>query len=103
FIESPHKDQLTGPRYEILKRTWAAAAEIFRDQNVPLDTESTKLNSEYDKTCGAMMVNFRGKDLTLQQLARFIEEPDRATRQDAWEASAFRCLQDRAQCAVFFV
>src|SRR5438128_994589 len=52
FMESPHGAELTGPRYEILKRLWKADVEIFRDENVPLDTEITKLNSEYDKTCG---------------------------------------------------
>ena len=39
------------------------ACELFRDENVPLETEATKLVNEYDKTCGAMTVTFRGKEL----------------------------------------
>jgi oligoendopeptidase F len=53
------------------------------------------LVNEYDKTMGAMVVNFRGRDYTLQQLARFVEEPDRATRQQAWELTVNRRLRDR--------
>ena len=95
LLESPARRQLAGPRYSILLRKWSAEVELFRDENVPLETQVTKLNNEYDKLSGAMMVQFRGKHYTLQQLARFVEEPERATRQAAWEASTNRRLQDR--------
>ena len=97
FMQSPARAALKGKGtgYAILDRKWSADVELFRDENVPLETEVTKLVNEYDKAMGAMIVNFRGKDYTLQQLARFIEEPDRRTRQEAWEASTNRRLQDR--------
>jgi oligoendopeptidase F len=41
-----------------------------------------------------MTVNFRGKELTMQQIARHLEDPDRPTRQEAWEASSRRRLAD---------
>lgn len=94
--------QARGTRYVILDRKWAADVELFRDENVPLETEATKLVNEYDKTMGAMIVSFRGQDYTLQQLARFIEEPDRKTRQEAWEASTSRRLQDREKVEAVF-
>jgi oligoendopeptidase F len=99
YMQSPARKQLTSRdvRYRILDRKWAADVELFREENVPLETEVTKLVNEYDKTMGAMVVNFRGQDYTLQQLARFIEEPDRQTRQEAWEASTNRRLADRAK------
>src|SRR4051812_38375720 len=90
FIDSPARPQLTGVRYEILGRKWAADVELFREENVPLETRVTKLVNEYDKVMGAMVVPFRGKEYTLQQLARFIEEPDRPTRQEAWELTVNR-------------
>ena len=95
FLASPARHQLMGQRYAMLIRLWSAEVEVFRDQNVPLETEVTKLNNDYDKICGAMMVDFRGKQYTLQQLARFVEEPDRTTRRQAWEASTNRRLEDR--------
>ena len=95
FLDSPARAQLTDRRFRMLERLWGPEVELFRDENVPLQTQVTKLNNEYDKTMGAMVVSFRGRDYTLQQLARFIEEPDRATRQEAWELTVNRRLRDR--------
>src|SRR5215218_2618873 len=60
FLDSPFRAQLTDKRYQMLTRHWQADVDIFRDENVALETESTKLVNEYDKICGAMMVTFRG-------------------------------------------
>jgi oligoendopeptidase F len=102
YVEARRRTGLAGQRYTILERRWNADIEIFRDENVPLETAATKLVTEYDKTCAKMMVNFRGKEYTLQQLARFIEEPDRPTRQEAWELSVNRRLADREGIEAIF-
>lgn len=94
FVQSPHRAGLTDPKYAVLGRHWQADVELFRDENVPLETEQTKGVAEYDKVNGAMMVRFRGQDYTAQQMSRFLEEPDRNTRQEAWEATTTRRLQD---------
>lgn len=83
------------PRLAILRRNWTADVECFRDENVPLEVEVTKLTNEYDKTCGAMTATVDGKEYTLPQAARFLEEPDRALRERAWRAVAERRLKDR--------
>jgi oligoendopeptidase F len=49
-----------------------------------------------------MMVSFRGKEYTPQQMTRFLEEPDRRTRQEAFEAGAKRKLKDADQIEDFF-
>ena len=95
FMDSPARPRLAGVRYRMLERKWGPDVELFREENVPLETQVTKLVNEYDKTMGAMVVPFRGRDYTLQQLARFIEEPDRETRRQAWELTVNRRLQDR--------
>lgn len=90
-----HRSALTDPKYSVLLRQWQADVEVFREENVPIETEITKLVTEYDRVCGAMMVEFRGQTYTQQQLARFYEEPDRETRRQAWEAGTARRLADR--------
>ena len=95
FLDSPHRANLTGTRYAILERKWRADVELFRDENVPIETEVTKLVTDYDKTSGNMTVFLQGKERTLQQAARFLEEPDRALRQSAWEITATRRYADR--------
>jgi oligoendopeptidase F len=102
LLQSPAAASLAGPRHQLLLRKWKADVELFREENVPLETQITRLNNDYDKISGAMTVTFRGNEYTLQQLARFIEEPDRATRQEAWEASNRRRLVDREAIEALF-
>ena len=97
FIEAASRTGLSeAPLPHMLKR-WKADVEIFRETNIALQTEETKLSTEYGKICGAMMVDFKGQQRTLQQMGRFFEENDRATRQQAWELVTNRRMQDREQ------
>ena len=102
FLQSPHRGKLDERRYFVLNRRWQADVGLFREENVPLETEVTKLVTQCDKINGAMMVDFRGSQYTVQQIGRFIEEPDRQTRQEAWEASLNRRMQDSGKIEEIF-
>lgn len=104
FLESPHAAALQAkdPRYVMLARRWRAETEIFREENVPLQTEVTKLVTDYDTICGDMTVNFRGEELTLQQAEKFLQEPDRPTRQEVWELVANRRFRDHEKIEDLF-
>ena len=102
FLDSPYRSSLTDKRFVMLIRSWAADVELFRTENIPLETEITKLVTDYDKICGAMMVDFNGKQLTMPQLGKFQEETDRALRQAAFEAGAKRRLVDRDKLEKIF-
>lgn len=95
IVNSPHTAALDKRRYEVLLRGMQVDVEIFREVNVPLQTEETKLDQQYDQICGAMTVNFRGEERTLPQMAKFQEENDRAIREDSWRAVAERRFQDQ--------
>jgi oligoendopeptidase F len=102
YLASPFRSQLTDRKFRILDRIWQAEVDIYRDENIPLQTEETKLVNEFDKLNGAMVIHFRGKDYTPQQMAKFLEEPDRATRQESWELTNRRRLQDREALDAIF-
>jgi len=95
YLQSPARGALTGGRFEILGRRWQSDVEIFRDENVALETEIVRKVTEYDQINGQMTVILHGKELTMQQAARYLEDPDRPTRQEAWETSSRRRLVDR--------
>jgi oligoendopeptidase F len=95
YVASPLRRQLPKPRYEVYDRGTVTAVELFREENVPLQTEEAKLDQQYQKICGAMTVEYNGREQTLQQMARYQQEPDRRVRQEAWELSARRRLADR--------
>ncbi len=102
YIDSPHRSALTDRRYQILSRKWQADIDVFRPENVDLETQITKLVTEYDEVCGAMTVDFRGKTYTMPQMGKFQEEIDRQTRQEAFETSARRRMQDRDRIESLF-
>lgn len=95
FIGHPLRAQLPKPRYEIFVRDTKNHVELFREENVPLETEEAKLGQQYQKLSGSLTVRFRGEEKTLVQMGKYLEEPDRALRQEAWELVARRRLEER--------
>ena len=98
YVAHPQRKKLPQPRYEVFDRDVANHVQLFRPENVALETEEAKLGQQYQKLIGAQTVKFRGEEKTLVQMGRFLEEPDRALRQEAWELVAQRRLQDVEQC-----
>jgi oligoendopeptidase F len=81
-------------RYFVFDRDVKNHVELFRPENVALETEDAKLCQQYQKLSGSLTVNFRGEEKTLVQMGRYLEEPDRALRQEAWELVSKRRLQE---------
>jgi len=81
-------------RYEVLERSVRNAIELYREENIPLLVEDQKLKTEYQMTTAAMTCMYDGREQTLQQMARYLEEPDRQVRTTTWQLSADRFLQD---------
>ncbi len=95
YVSMPQRTALDPARYLVYDRNTAVGVEIFRDENVPLQTEDARLDQRYQKICGAMTVNYEGREQTLQQMARYLQEPDRRIRREAWELISARRLADR--------
>jgi oligoendopeptidase F len=98
----PSETRLSESRYYVFDRDVKNHVELFRPENVALETEEAKLSQQYQKLIGAQTVNFRGEEKTLVQMGRYLEEPDRALRQGAWELVAKRRLQDADKCEEIF-
>lgn len=81
--------------FEIPLRNMRSDAALYREENLPLMTDVTKLNTEYDKIKGALTVQWDGAELTLTQLREYMQSSDRDTRERAWRAAMERSLQDR--------
>ena len=82
-------------RYLVLRRATKAAVEIFREKNVPIQTELEKLTQQYQTVTGAMTVEFDGREQTMPQMGRYQESNDRSVREAAWRVCAARRLRDR--------
>lgn len=95
YLDLRTRFPLPEDRYFVLDRDTRNAVELFREENVPLRVQEAELEQRYQKLVGGWTVRFRGQEYTMPQMANFLEEPDRATRQEAWEAVVRRRLQDR--------
>ena len=95
IAQSPHASELPADRYRVMLRDQNADVEIFREENVPLQTEDTKLAQQFSEISGAMTVTFKGEEKTLPQMAPYQEDIDRATREAAWRAVSERRHEDR--------
>ncbi len=95
FLETPLRHELDPQRYRVFARTLENEVRLFREENVPLETEDDRLRQKYEKVCGGMTVTFQGEEKTLPQMRKYLEETDRSLRQSAWETVAGRYLQDR--------
>jgi len=102
YVRSPAREGLDRRRYFVFDRSTQTAVELFREENVPLRTEDRTLYQRYQKICGAMTVEFEGREQTLQQMARYLEVPDRRVRREAWELIACRRAADHAAIEEIF-
>jgi oligoendopeptidase F len=82
--------------FEMPLRKMRVRSELYRDENVPIDTQITKLEMEYDKIIGGQTVEWEGQETTLVKLGAVLEDTDRAKRERAWRAMSERQLADRA-------
>jgi len=97
YLASPWRSALPQPRYQVFDRNTQADVSLFRQANIPLQTQEAKLDQEYNKICGAMTVQFDGAERTMPQMSRYLEETDRARRQSAWEVIARRRMTHEAE------
>ena len=102
YVAHPQRERLAKHRFEVFDRDVKNHVALFRPENVPLETEEAKLCQQYQKLIGAQTVRFRGEEKTLVQMGRYLEETDRALRQEAWEVVAQRRLQDADKCDEIF-
>ncbi len=96
YLEHPLRSQLSRDRYLVHDRDAAVRVELFRDENVVLETEEARLGNEYQKLTGALTVQYRGEEKTLTQMGRLQEQIDRDVREEAWRLVSGRRLQEVA-------
>ncbi|HEV2211401.1 MAG TPA: M3 family oligoendopeptidase [Verrucomicrobiae bacterium] len=102
YVAHPLRSKLPADRYGVLDRDTKVQVELFRPENVPLETDEAKQSQQYQKLSGSLTVQFQGKEQTLVQMGRYLEEIDRNLRQQAWELVANRRLQEADKFEAIF-
>jgi len=68
--------------------------ELFREENIPLETQLNLEIQKYQKITGAMSVEYKGETKTMQQMVPYLQVPNREEREEAWHLLTKRRLQD---------
>ncbi|MCE9581592.1 MAG: M3 family oligoendopeptidase [Planctomycetes bacterium] len=97
LLSHPKRDSLKAERWGLFMRSVENDIALFREENIPLSVEETRLEQTFQKVTGAMTVTWQGKETTMQRMGVYQEDRDRATRQAAWETTSKRRVQDRVE------
>ena len=95
ICDSPHAEKLDQDRYGVMLRETRTSVSMFREENIPIQTELALLEQKYNQIIGSMSCEFEGETRTMPQMGLFLEEQDRDLRERAWKSVAERRLQDR--------
>jgi oligoendopeptidase F len=83
------------PGYDIMIREMRKEIEIFREENIPLFTQMQTESQKYGQISGAMTVDIKGEEKTLQQAGVELQKTDRNWREEVYTKISDRRLQDK--------
>ncbi len=72
------------------------------EANIPLQAELNVLQQQFGVISGKMTVQVNGQEYTLQQAAKFLEDPDRSIREEVYRKINERRLEDKQELNELF-
>ncbi|MCF7809193.1 MAG: M3 family oligoendopeptidase [Candidatus Marinimicrobia bacterium] len=82
----PEFENLPDDRFGQLKQKLQRELELFREANVELSAEISKLSTKYDQLSGGLTVTLDGEEMPLPKAAVRLQSSDREKRKAAWLA-----------------
>ncbi len=101
-LSNPFLDELTDSGFTILVRGMKKSVEIFREENISIETQIQTKQTDYQALTAAMTVTINGEELTLPKAGDLLQSPDRAVREEAWTKISERRYQDHQKLDVLF-
>lgn len=95
IVNSEYLSNLDQSKWGLLIRRFKNEVEIFRKENIEIDTLITKETMEYQKTIGSMMITFNGKEYTLPQMTLFLQSKNREERKKAFDSIVQKRLENK--------
>jgi len=97
LLDSLFTKQLDQKKYFTYLRNVKKNIELFREANIPLQAELNVMQQHFGVIAGKMTVQVNGQEYTLQQAAKFLEDPDRNLREEVYRKISERRLQDKKE------
>ncbi|MBL7883376.1 MAG: M3 family oligoendopeptidase [Bacteroidia bacterium] len=84
FIASEYIVQLDQSKYAIYIRGIKKALELYRDENIPLQTKIATESQKFGAITAAMTIDWEGKELTLQMASSLLKDVNRKIREEVY-------------------
>jgi oligoendopeptidase F len=94
-LQLAEKFPLTTSGYDIMLRSIKKYVEIFREENIALDTQIQIKQTEYQSVIGGMTIEMDGEEITMPKAATYLQGINREKREEAWTKISDRRLQDK--------
>lgn len=102
LVDCPFTAQLDTKKYFTFLRSIRKQIDLFREENIPVIAELNVLQQQFGVIAGKMTVTVKGQEYTIQQAAKFLEDEDRALREQVYLQIADRRYQDQAALTSLF-
>ncbi|MBX9782745.1 MAG: M3 family oligoendopeptidase [Chitinophagaceae bacterium] len=95
LVECAFTQELDQNKYFTYLRSIKKSIELFREENIPINAELSVMQQQFGQIAGKMTVEVEAKEYTLQQAAKFLENPDRKLREEIYLKIQNRRYADR--------
>ncbi len=102
YLAAAARQALAPERYALYDRKVAEHVALFREANVPLETQEQLIIQDYQALMGGLTTTFEGEERTLIQLSPILEAPDRTRREAVFYAIHGRVRQAREKLNEIF-
>ena len=102
LINCSFTGELDKEKYFTYLRSIRKHIELFREENIPIQSELSVLQQRYGMITGMMTVEVNGKAYTLQQAGKFFESDDRKLREEVYRKINERRLRDKDELDKLF-
>jgi oligoendopeptidase F len=84
IMDTPFKSSLTKTGYDIYLRGIQNSIELFREENIPLNTQLQELEQQFGAINGEQSIEHKGEKITLQKAAVFLKDLNRSVREEVY-------------------
>lgn len=94
IYSSPYTKNLPKSKFNNLIRSVENQIEIYREQNIPILTQLEEDAQKFGAIAAGMSIEYKGKEYTLQQAAKFLKNTDRSIREEVYKLVSARRAQE---------
>ena len=95
LIDNPFTKELDQQKFFTYLRTVKKNIDLFREENIPILAEMNVMQQQFGVIAGKMTIEVDGKEFTLQQATKFLENNDRGLRESVYRKIGNRRLADK--------